>query len=31
MEWATGVYFNPISPEDAAACLREGVPFNKAC
>ncbi len=25
MEWATGVYFNPVAPEDAAACLREGV------
>lgn len=28
MEWATGVYFNPIAPEDAAACLREGVPLR---
>ena len=27
MEWATGVYFNPIAPEDAAACLREGIPL----
>lgn len=28
MEWATGVYFNPIAPEDAAACLRQGLPLN---
>ncbi|MBZ5652961.1 MAG: DUF4931 domain-containing protein [Acidobacteriia bacterium] len=28
LEWATGVYFNPIAPEDAAACLREGVPLT---
>ena len=28
MEWATGVYFNPIAPEDAAACLREGRPLT---
>jgi len=28
MEWATGVYFNPIAPEDAAACLREGRPLS---
>lgn len=28
MEWATGVYFNPIAPEDAAACLREGLPLR---
>jgi UDPglucose--hexose-1-phosphate uridylyltransferase len=28
MEWATGVYFNPIAPEDAAACLREGLPLS---
>ena len=28
MEWATGVYFNPIAPEDAAACLREGIPLT---
>jgi UDPglucose--hexose-1-phosphate uridylyltransferase len=28
MEWATGVYFNPIAPEDAAACLREGRPLD---
>ena len=27
MEWATGVYFNPIAPEDAAACLRAGRPL----
>jgi UDPglucose--hexose-1-phosphate uridylyltransferase len=27
-EWATGVYFNPIAPEDAAACLREGRPLS---
>ncbi|MBI4518847.1 MAG: galactose-1-phosphate uridylyltransferase [Deltaproteobacteria bacterium] len=25
MEWATGVYFNPVAPEDAAAALRDGV------
>jgi UDPglucose--hexose-1-phosphate uridylyltransferase len=24
MEWATGVYFNPVAPEDAATTLREG-------
>jgi UDPglucose--hexose-1-phosphate uridylyltransferase len=28
MEWATGVYFNPIAPEDAAASLREGLPLS---
>jgi UDPglucose--hexose-1-phosphate uridylyltransferase len=28
MEWATGVYFNPIAPEDAAACLRDGRPLS---
>lgn len=28
MEWATGVYFNPIAPEDAAARLREGLPLK---
>ena len=28
MEWATGVYFNPIAPEDAAACLRDGTPLG---
>ncbi len=28
MEWATGVHFNPIAPEDAAACLREGRPLG---
>ena len=28
MEWATGVYFNPIAPEDAAACLRNGQPLS---
>ncbi len=28
MEWATGVYFNPIAPEDAATCLREGTPLS---
>ena len=28
MEWATGVYFNPIAPEDAAACLRHGTPLG---
>jgi len=28
MEWATGVYFNPIAPEDAAACLRNGQPIS---
>lgn len=27
MEWATGVYFNPVAPEDAAACLRDGRPL----
>lgn len=27
MEWATGVHFNPIAPEDAATCLREGRPL----
>jgi UDPglucose--hexose-1-phosphate uridylyltransferase len=27
MEWATGVYFNPVAPEDAAARLREGIPL----
>jgi UDPglucose--hexose-1-phosphate uridylyltransferase len=26
MEWATGLYFNPIAPEEAAASLREGRP-----
>ncbi len=25
MEWATGVYFNPMAPEDAAGYLRDGV------
>jgi UDPglucose--hexose-1-phosphate uridylyltransferase len=24
MEWATGLYFNPIAPEEAAAYLRDG-------
>jgi len=28
MEWATGVYFNPMAPEAAAASLREGVPLG---
>jgi len=28
MEWATGVYFNPIAPEDAAASLRDGRPLT---
>jgi UDPglucose--hexose-1-phosphate uridylyltransferase len=27
MEWATGVYFNPIAPEEAAQYLREGRPL----
>ncbi len=28
MEWATGVYFNPVAPEDAASCLRQGLPLR---
>jgi len=28
MEWATGLYFNSIAPEDAAACLRDGLPLT---
>jgi UDPglucose--hexose-1-phosphate uridylyltransferase len=28
MEWATGMYFNPIAPEDAARYLREGRPLQ---
>jgi UDPglucose--hexose-1-phosphate uridylyltransferase len=27
MEWATGIYFNPVAPEDAAARLRKGIPL----
>lgn len=28
MEWATGVYFNPMAPEDAATCLRDGLALD---